>query len=81
MTLHTSILVVVLLFLLTHNALAERGESVMFEPTEHPITQSSPPPQSQADKCQQLIKKIEDLKGKPQRRHAAIQHYRQACSQ
>jgi hypothetical protein len=62
------------------NASAQRGESIMFKPQEHPSTK---PPQSnegKAGECTRLAKQIEALKGKPQRRHAALERYRLLCS-
>jgi hypothetical protein len=54
----------------------------MFKSEENPIT--TPPDtlqqESQGDKCQALLRKIESLKGKPQRKHSAMEHYRQQCS-
>ncbi|MBV2091465.1 MAG: hypothetical protein KUF72_11310 [Candidatus Thiodiazotropha sp. (ex Ctena orbiculata)] len=61
------------------NAIAERGESVMFEPKAHPFTEPPPKQQSEAEKCQQLQQQIEALKGKPQRRHAAIERHKKTC--
>ncbi|MCG7953885.1 MAG: hypothetical protein JAY63_15715 [Candidatus Thiodiazotropha taylori] len=61
------------------NAIAERGESVMFEPKAHPFTEPPPQQQSEAEKCQQLQQQIEALKGKPQRRHAAIERHKKTC--
>jgi hypothetical protein len=63
------------------NAVAQKGESIMFQPQEHPITKA--PPQSNQDKaeeCARLVKQIEALKGKPQRRHAAMERHRLMCS-
>ncbi|MEW8049513.1 MAG: hypothetical protein AB2809_03955 [Candidatus Thiodiazotropha sp.] len=61
-------------------ALAEKGESIMFQPKEHPFTQAPQEKDDEAEKCTQLAKRIESLKGKPQRRHAALEHYRLMCS-
>ena len=68
-----------LLLLPLSSAAAERGESVMFEPKAHPFTELPPKQQSEAEKCQQLQQQIEALKGKPQRRHAAIERHKKAC--
>ncbi|MES9853979.1 MAG: hypothetical protein ABW170_19355 [Candidatus Thiodiazotropha sp. L084R] len=69
-----------LLFFPASAVMAERGESVMFKPTEHPFVEAPPKQQTQAEECEQLLKKIEELKGKPQRRHAAIERHKQACT-
>jgi hypothetical protein len=66
---------------ISSNAVAQRGESIMFQTQEHPITKA--PPQSNQDKageCARLVKQIEALKGKPQRRHAAMERHRLMCS-
>ncbi|MCU7842470.1 MAG: hypothetical protein KZQ93_01365 [Candidatus Thiodiazotropha sp. (ex Monitilora ramsayi)] len=61
---------------------AEKGQSIMFESGENSIT--TPPElsadQSHGDKCQTLMRKIESLKGKPQRKHTAMERYRKECS-
>lgn len=69
-----------LLFGLVEIAIAERGESIMFEPKDHPFTQAPQVTEDEAEKCAQLTKQIEALKGKPQRRHAAMERYRLSCS-
>ncbi|MBV2122817.1 MAG: hypothetical protein KUF74_15340 [Candidatus Thiodiazotropha sp. (ex Ctena orbiculata)] len=73
------ILLLTLFALPLGNAIAERGESVMFEPKAHPFTEPPPEQQSEAEKCQQLQQQIEALKGKPQRRHAAIERHKKSC--
>ena len=72
----------ILLFALLLSAadlFAEKGESVMFEPTQHPFTEAPPDTDDQAEKCQQLLRQIEELKGKPQRRHAAMERHKLEC--
>lgn len=60
---------------------AEKGQSIMFEPPENVLdVPSQPDTQTQGEKCQDLLRKIEALKGKPQRRHAARVRYDQACA-
>ncbi len=75
-------LILFLLCLLPIHAHAEKGQSVMFKSEENPLT--TPPDtrqqESQGDKCQALLLKIESLKGKPQRKHSAMERYRQQCS-
>jgi hypothetical protein len=73
-----------LLFLLTisHHALGEKAPSVMFDPPEESITSVPPLEQpSVGDRCEALLREIEALKGKPQRRHSARERYRLECSQ
>ena len=77
-TLANTILLFVL-FLPAAALFAEKGESVMFEPTQHPFTEAPPDADNQADKCQQLVRQIEELKGKPQRRHAAMERHKLEC--
>ncbi|MEN8166944.1 MAG: hypothetical protein ABFR65_05625 [Pseudomonadota bacterium] len=61
---------------------AEKGQSIMFEEQEHPITQApAVEEQSQGDRCEALSKKIESLKGNPQRRHAAMQQFKLECAE
>jgi hypothetical protein len=75
-------LIPLLLCLLPVTTLGEKGQSLMFKSEENPIT--TPPDtlqqQSQGDECQSLLRKIESLKGKPQRKHSAMERYRQQCS-
>ncbi|MES9992354.1 MAG: hypothetical protein ABW098_10400 [Candidatus Thiodiazotropha sp.] len=52
----------------------------MFEAKQHPFTQAPQAEESKAEDCAQLAKEIEALKGKPQRRHAALERYRLKCS-
>lgn len=61
-------------------AVAERGESIMFEPKEHPFTEAPQEKSGEAEQCTELAKRIESLKGKPQHRHAALERYRLTCS-
>ncbi|MES9942744.1 MAG: hypothetical protein ABW104_20465 [Candidatus Thiodiazotropha sp. 6PLUC2] len=75
------VLLSLLLLFATFAVMAERGESVMFKPTEHPFVEPPPKQPSQAEECEQLLKEIEALKGKPQRRHAAIERHKQACTE
>jgi len=66
--------------LLSLPALAEKGASVMFDPPPETIT-ATPPMETPGigDKCQELLQKIEDLEGQPQKRHTARQRYQQEC--
>ncbi|MEW8507448.1 MAG: hypothetical protein AB2598_12135 [Candidatus Thiodiazotropha sp.] len=59
---------------------AEKGESIMFAPKEHPFTQAPQVDEGTEEPCTKLAKEIEALKGKPQRRHAALERYRLKCS-
>jgi hypothetical protein len=61
-------------------ALAQKAPSVMFEPPEQTINATPPLERgSTGDKCEALLRKIEELKGKPQQRHAARARYEQEC--
>ncbi len=66
--------------LLSIPLLAEKGASVMFEPPAETIT-ATPPMETQGlgDKCQELLQRIEDLEGQPQKRHTARMRYQQEC--
>jgi phosphoenolpyruvate synthase/pyruvate phosphate dikinase len=62
------------------NAMAEKGESIMFQPRELPFVEAPRENDDEAGKCAELAKRIESLKGKPQRRHAALERYRLMCT-
>ncbi|MEW8316530.1 MAG: hypothetical protein AB2669_06560 [Candidatus Thiodiazotropha endolucinida] len=55
--------------------MAEKGQSIMFQPEEHPFMEPPNEADDEAAQCTQLAKQIEALKGKPQRRHAALERY------
>jgi hypothetical protein len=70
-----------LLWLLVLNsAIAERSESIMFQSNPSPFMATPRENDDEAEKCTHLIKQIEALKGKPQRRKAALERYRLMCS-
>ncbi|MES9828423.1 MAG: hypothetical protein ABW201_09180 [Candidatus Thiodiazotropha sp.] len=73
-------LVLILAFAALDNALAEKGQSIMFQPKEHPFMEPPKEVDDEAAQCAQLAKQIEALKGKPQRRHAARERYRLMCT-
>lgn len=62
-------------------AVDDPGRSIMFEPDTSLdyLTHEPAAVPSQADKCDQLAKEVENLKGKPQRRFAAEQRYQAEC--
>jgi hypothetical protein len=60
--------------------MAEKGDSIMFQPKDHPFMETPRENVDKTDKCAQLTKQIEALKGKPQRRHAALERYRLMCT-
>ncbi len=63
-------------------ATAEKAPSVMFEPPEQTINTTPPLERSSTgDKCEALLRRIEELKGKPQQRHTARERYKQECTQ
>lgn len=63
--------------LLSASALAEKGESIMFG---DPSPSLAPAEGDSGTKCENLLKEIDALKGKPQRRMAAQQRYDAECS-
>ena len=69
------------LCLLAHPALAEKAPSVMFQPPEETIS-GTPPLEtgSEGDRCEELLQKIERLKGKPQRKHSMLERYELECA-
>ncbi|MCU7828813.1 MAG: hypothetical protein KZQ85_07055 [Candidatus Thiodiazotropha sp. (ex Myrtea sp. 'scaly one' KF741663)] len=74
-------LILFVLSTLPVSAVAEKGRSIMFEPPENMLdTPAQSETQSQGEKCQDLLRKIEELKGKPQRKHAAMTRYDQECA-
>ena len=62
-------------------AVDDPGRSIMFEPDTSLdyLTREPAAVPNQADKCDQLAKEVEQLKGKPQRRYAAEQRYQAEC--
>lgn len=73
-------LVLILTFTALDSAMAEKGQSIMFQPEEHPFMEPPNEADDEAAQCTQLAKQIEALKGKPQRRHAALERYRLMCT-
>jgi hypothetical protein len=71
------------LCLLAQPALAEKAPSIMFDPPQRSISGSTSlePPPSDGDRCEALLQKIEQLKGKPQRKHSMIERYQLECGQ
>ena len=65
----------------------ERGQSIMFgdkpdSQAENSLTTTHSPMESMHktdERCERLAKEIDQLKGKPQRRHAAIQRFKNEC--
>ncbi|MCU7935182.1 MAG: hypothetical protein KZQ99_09915 [Candidatus Thiodiazotropha sp. (ex Dulcina madagascariensis)] len=80
MPIHPIIILLFMALLPVDGAFAEKGESVMFEPKQHPFTQVPRETEDPDEKCRQLAKRIASLKGKPQRRHAALERYRLTCT-
>ncbi|MCU7922911.1 MAG: hypothetical protein KZQ88_09450 [Candidatus Thiodiazotropha sp. (ex Dulcina madagascariensis)] len=80
MLIHPITLVLFMAFLPVSGAFAEKGESVMFEPKQHPFTHLPRETKEPGEECRQLAKRIASLKGKPQRRHAALERYRLTCT-
>ena len=62
---------------------AEKGQSIMFGDPDPVYTESvtKDPAQEKADYCNELRKQMDELKGKPQQRNAAVQRYQLECQQ
>jgi len=59
-------------------AAAEKGASIMFgdeAPSFKPQNDSS----AQSERCQELLREVDNLKGKPQRRITAQERYEAEC--
>jgi hypothetical protein len=75
-------LYILCLCLLAQPVLAEKAPSVMFDPPEQSITGTpSLENPSGGDHCEDLLQKIEQLKGKPQRKHSMMERYELECAQ
>jgi len=63
----------------------ERGQSIMFQDQpdryDHLTTEPKDAGKDLGDKCMQMSRQIEQLKGKPQRRHALIKQYQVECQE
>jgi hypothetical protein len=63
----------------------ERGQSIMFQdkPNDYEYLTSEPKEagRDQGDQCMEMSRQIEQLKGKPQRRHALMQRYQLECQE
>ncbi len=69
------------LALLVHPALAEKAPSVMFEPPQQTATDTPAlEAPSEGERCEELLRKIEQLKGKPQRKHSMMERYQLECA-
>lgn len=70
------------LCILPLGAHAEKGQSIMFDQKPNPVYQQDNR-ETLADErdrhCKELSRKIEQLKGKPQRRYAAAERYKAEC--
>jgi len=75
------LILLVPLLILAMSAHAEKSQSIMFDNPTPDYVKSSKDTQSeqQAKHCKELSRKIEALKGKPQRRYAAAERYKQEC--
>ena len=69
------------LSLLALPVLAEKAPSVMFEPPAETVT-GTPPLEapSEGDRCEEMMQKIEQLKGKPQRKSSMMERYQLECA-
>ena len=62
-------------------AYAEKGQSIMFGDPD-PIYQEKnrdTAAEEHSKHCKQLRRQMEELKGKPQRRHAVVERYKLEC--
>lgn len=76
--------IVLAAFLSVANAQDEGpGRSIMFENQQtglgHLTTIPDSQRQNKGDRCMELRREADELKGKPQRRSAAMERYRQEC--
>lgn len=56
-----------------------RGQSIMFEQENRHLTEIPQQADPRWEHCQELSRKMEALKGRPQRRYAAAQRYEAEC--
>lgn len=56
-----------------------RGQSVMFGDDQRALTEQPTKADQLMERCKDLSRKVEALKGKPQRRYAAAQRYEAEC--
>ena len=61
----------------------QKGQSVLFQEQksgdDHLTTLPESQPQSLGDKCMEMSRQIDALKGKPQRRNALMEQFRAEC--
>lgn len=60
-------------------AYAEKGASIMFG-DEVPSLKPQEAQSNESERCQELLREIDQLKGKPQRRITAQQRYEAECT-
>jgi thiaminase len=66
---------------LPYSAYAEKGQSIMFGDPD-PLYQERTPDttaEEHSEHCKQLRRQMDELKGKPQRRHAVAERYKLEC--
>jgi hypothetical protein len=80
------LLTAIALVLLVQGAVAEtegQGRSIMFgdgtQTPDHLTTLPAGQAATRGDRCTEMLREAEALKGKPQRRSAAMERYRQEC--
>ena len=56
-----------------------RGQSIMFDQDRRYLTEKPQQADPRWEHCQELSRKVEALKGRPQRRYAAAQRYEAEC--
>ena len=57
----------------------DRGQSIMFDHDRRYLTEKPAQADPRWEHCKELSRKVEALKGKPQRRYAAAQRYEAEC--
>jgi hypothetical protein len=77
----TSLLLVLLLTVGSQAFAEKQAHSIMFGDSEQPSDLTAKPETTttQTDRCADLAREIEALKGKPQRRFTASQRYQAEC--
>lgn len=72
----------VLIMLSTTVSAGDKGRSVMFQDNDEDIRHLTSLPKvedAEASRCTEMVRKLEKLKGKPQRRYALRQRYELEC--
>jgi hypothetical protein len=74
------ILIWLLGVLLLSPAHAQKGDSVMFQEVPPPFMEAPAPDGDDAgEECARMLKEMDELKGRPQQRHAMSERYQAEC--